>query len=77
MRNLRMRFGRPWLPDVQSGCKTAMTGLIMRVKSEWTPGGITLWLIAAIVATLVVCSQIPEAPPTPPSNTEVEIEVVE
>ena len=27
----------------------------MRVDAKWTPRGILLWLIAAIVATLAVC----------------------
>jgi hypothetical protein len=55
-----------------------MEGRIMRVKSEWTPSGILLWLIAAIAATLVVCSQVPEVPqpPAAPADAEVEIEVV-
>ena len=48
----------------------------MRVRSEWTPGGIALWLIAAILATLVVCTQTerkepPSAPPDPPVDFEV------
>jgi hypothetical protein len=38
-----------------------------------------LWVIAAIAATLLVCSQAPEAPPSPaePAGLEVEIEVVQ
>ena len=47
----------------------------MRTKSQWTPGGIVLWLIAAILATLVVCS---EAPPRPNAITpadQVEFDV--
>lgn len=53
----------------------------MRAKSEWTPGGIVLWLIAAILATLVVCfgaepeSAEPEADPD--RSIELEVEVVE
>ena len=31
----------------------------MRTKSQWTPGNIALWLIAAILATLIVCSDAP------------------
>jgi hypothetical protein len=57
-----------------------MEGRIMRVKSEWTPSGILLWLIAAIAATLVVCSQVPEVPQPPAApaeaDAEVEIEIV-
>lgn len=50
----------------------------MRVRSTWTPGGIALWLIAAIAATLVVCSQT-ESPQTPsvPSESSIEFEVID
>ena len=48
----------------------------MRAKSQWTPGGITLWLIAAILATLIVCSETPyQAPESSPSD-EIELEVL-
>ena len=48
----------------------------MRAKSQWTPGGITLWLIAAILATLIVCSETPcQAPEGSPSD-EIELEVL-
>lgn len=53
----------------------------MRAKSEWTPGGIVLWLIAAILATLVVCfgaepeSSEPDA--NPGGSIDLEVEVVE
>lgn len=55
-----------------------MEGPIMHVKSKWTPSGVALWLIAAIAATLVVCSQVPEAPPAPAEapKPEVEFEVI-
>ncbi len=51
----------------------------MHVKSEWTPSGVALWLIAAIAATLVVCSQVPERAPAPAEapNPEVDIEVIQ
>jgi hypothetical protein len=60
-----------------------MEGPIMHVKSEWTPSGVALWLIAAIAATLVVCSQLPEAAPAPgptpaeAPNPEVDFQVVQ
>lgn len=44
----------------------------MRVNTKWTPSGIVLWLIAAIVATLVVCSKAP--PPDSESEGPVEID---
>ena len=46
----------------------------MRVKSEWTPSGVVLWLIAAIAATLVVCSQRSAAPPASSEAPEPEVE---
>ena len=46
----------------------------MRAKSQWTPGGMALWLIAAILATLVVCSQIRPTPEPSPSEGEIEFE---
>lgn len=51
----------------------------MRAKSQWTPGGIALWLIAAILATLVVCSQAGREPkpPVPEGEIEFEVEVAE
>lgn len=49
----------------------------MRPKSQWTPGNVVLWLIAAIAATLIVCSQLPSASRPPPEgdgeNLDVEI----
>ena len=47
----------------------------MRAKTQWTPGGIVLWLIAAILATLVVCSQAKREPEPSKSRDEVEFEV--
>jgi hypothetical protein len=47
----------------------------MRAKSQWTPGGIALWLIAAILATLVVCSQTELKREPSGSPDEVEFEV--
>ena len=48
-----------------------------RRKNEWTLGGVGLWLIAAILATVLVCSQTeqPRTPTAPP--VEVDVEVVE
>ena len=46
----------------------------MRVRSQWTPGGIGLWLIAAILATLVVCSQLEPQTPSPEPDSGVFIE---
>lgn len=48
----------------------------MRAKSQWTPGGITLWLIAAILATLIVCSEAPNEPQHRASGDEIELEVL-
>lgn len=51
----------------------------MRVNTKWTPSGIVLWLIAAVVASLVVCNQSPPpaARPTAPTEIEFEVETVE
>lgn len=51
----------------------------MRAKSKWTPGGILLWLIAAVLATLIVCSESPReaTPPAATDEVEIEVEVVE
>ena len=51
----------------------------MRAKSKWTPGGILLWLIAAVVATLVVCSQsrTPTEQPAASDEVEIELELIE
>lgn len=48
----------------------------MRAKSQWTPGGITLWLIAAIIATLIVCSRAPDEPQDRAPSDEIELEVL-
>jgi hypothetical protein len=73
-----MRLGRPQLPIVQYRCKTANKSRLMRARSEWTPRGIALWLIAAILATLVVCTQTrPEDPPPEAKSPTVEFEVLE
>ena len=50
--------------------------LAVRAKSKWTPGGIVLWLIAAAVATLIVCSlaRPASAPPSVADDVEVEDE---
>ena len=47
----------------------------MHVRSKWTPRGIALWLIAAIVATLAVWSQT--RPEDPPSEASVDVEIVD
>ena len=47
----------------------------MRTKSQWTPGGIVLWLIAAILATLIVCNGTEPDEKRRLSPTEVEFEV--
>ncbi len=47
----------------------------MREKSQWTPAGIILWLIAAILATLIVCTQTKPDPKPPPASDEVELDV--
>ncbi|MDH3624707.1 MAG: hypothetical protein OES69_05940 [Myxococcales bacterium] len=47
----------------------------MRVYTKWTPSGIVLWLIAAVVATLVVCNQTPPPDPRPKAPAEIEFEV--
>jgi len=51
----------------------------MRVSTKWTPSGIVLWLIAAVVATLVVCNKAPppDARPEVPAEIEFEVETVE
>ena len=51
----------------------------MRVNTKWTPSGIVLWLIAAVVATLVVCNetQPPDARRNAPAEIEFEVETVE
>jgi hypothetical protein len=50
----------------------------MRTRSTWTPGGIALWLIAAILATLVVCTRADdEEPPFTSPEPPVEFEVLE
>lgn len=54
-------------------------GATMRVNAKWTVSEMALWLIAAIIATVLVCSEHPsrdEAPESPrPSADEVEFEV--
>ena len=47
----------------------------MRDKNQWTPGGIILWLIAAILATLLVCTGADPEPGPSPASGEVELEV--
>lgn len=47
----------------------------MRPKTPWTPSSIVLWLIAAVAATLVVCSEMPAEPRTESLPAEVEFEI--
>ena len=51
----------------------------MRVDAKWTPSGIVLWLIAAVVATLTICSQSPSREPahSEPAQIEFEVETVD
>jgi hypothetical protein len=51
----------------------------MREKNQWTPGGVVLWLIAAILATLIMCTQT-DSKPKPsegPGEVELEVEIVD
>lgn len=47
----------------------------MRVNAKWTPSEIGLWLIAAVIATLVVCTGSSERPLPKAPPTEIEFEV--
>ncbi|HET6417657.1 MAG TPA: hypothetical protein VFG22_15270 [Polyangiales bacterium] len=51
----------------------------MRAQSKWTATGVVLWLIAAVAATLLVCSETAPPPETAatPQGDEVEVELVE
>ncbi len=51
----------------------------MGINTKWTPSGIVLWLIAAVIATLVVCSQAPppDARPEMPGEIEFEVETAQ
>ena len=51
----------------------------MREKSQWTPGSIALWLIAAILATLLVCTRAePKTEPSrAPGGVELDVEIVD
>jgi hypothetical protein len=53
--------------------------LAVRAQSKWTATGIVLWLIAAVAATLFVCSKTgpPPETATTPQGDEVEIELLE
>lgn len=53
--------------------------LAVRAKSKWTQGGIALWLIAAVLATLILWSQTQPVsrPPVLPDDVELEVEFVE
>jgi hypothetical protein len=59
--------------------KRSSESLAVRAQSKWTATGVVLWLIAAVAATLLVCSETappPEAAATPQGD-EVEVELVE
>ncbi|MEM7436233.1 MAG: hypothetical protein AAF436_13830 [Myxococcota bacterium] len=54
----------------------------MRVNARWTPSVLLLWLVAAGIATFVVCSGSvqPDPPVRPaerpvPGDTEVEFDI--
>jgi hypothetical protein len=47
----------------------------VRPKSQWNPGIVALWLIAAILATLIVCSKKP--PAVEPEAETIEVEAVQ
>jgi hypothetical protein len=51
----------------------------VRTRSQWTPGSIVLWLIAAIIATLIVCSGIPPqpAPSSGAGGAALDVEIVD
>ena len=51
----------------------------MHEKSQWTPAGIVLWLIAAILATLIVCSRTePDRKPAQAADeVQLDVEIVE
>jgi hypothetical protein len=75
-----MQVGRLRLPDVQYWDKTLLDRTFaVRAKSKWTPEGIVLWLIAAVLATLIVWSQTrpTSGPQALPDDVEVEVEFVE
>jgi hypothetical protein len=63
------------LHDLQSAAKSTSEGLAVRPKTEWNPGIIALWLIAAILATLIVCSK--KQPALEPPAETIEVEAVE
>ena len=47
----------------------------MRVNAKWTPSGMLLWLVAAVVATFVVCVGAEPEPSRQPLPAEVEFEL--
>lgn len=47
----------------------------MRVAAKWTPSGIALWLIAALVATVAVCFETRSVTDDQPSDNEVAFDV--
>jgi hypothetical protein len=67
-----MAVRRSRLIDLQFGSKKAE---VVRVKANWSPSGIALWLIAALIATIVVCNEEPSPrSPEPPDIVELELE---
>ncbi len=49
----------------------------MRVEAKWTPRGIFLWVIAAIVATFAVCYGQPKVSHEAPSATDPQDSALE
>jgi hypothetical protein len=49
----------------------------MRAKTQWTPAGVVLWLIAGILATLVVCGRTEPARQSVETADEVDLEIIE
>jgi hypothetical protein len=51
----------------------------MREKSQWSPASIALWLIAAIVATLILCdgADPKPGPSGAPGGVDLDFEIVE
>jgi len=59
--------------------KRSSESLAVRPQRKWTASGVVLWLIAAVAATLFVCSETgpPSETAATPEGDEVEIELVE
>jgi hypothetical protein len=74
-----MPLGRPDLPILHSHGKTAKEFRKVLARAKWAPGSVVLWLVAAILATLVVCSERRRAPerPSRAGGTQVDVEIVQ